>query len=40
MNNLVCLAGLACLASASNAETITVCSSGCDHTSINAAIVG
>ena len=38
MKNLFYLTVLACLATASNAETVTVCSSGCDYTSVNDAI--
>ena len=39
MKHLVCLAVLVCLATASNAETITVCLDGsCDYTDIQEAI--
>ena len=39
MKHLICLTVLACLATASNAETITVCADGtCDHVSIQNAI--
>ena len=39
MKHLICLTVLACLATASNAETITVCADEtCDHVSIQNAI--
>ena len=39
MKHLVCLTVLACMAKASNAETITVCLDGsCDYTDIPEAI--
>jgi len=38
MNRFSALTVLFCLVTASHAETYTVCSSGCDYTSINAAI--